>query len=202
MADRHGAREIRLRLAHLQAARLRREARHSEPAQRHEALRLGARARRRQHHRPDAEQRLAQPRAGRPVRVVGRAARDHPRDLRGGEHPSRAGARGDERDRRRRDRSGLRADLVDGRDPPDAEGALRHHAALPAQGRRLRPRDDVPNLYGAGESRLFLRSRHGQEVPGRPGAAASRDRPVRKLALPRGPAESDSCPTAARSGRM
>ena len=53
----------------------------------------------------------------------------------------------------------------------------------------LRPRHDVPHLHGADESRLLLRSRHGEEAARLARAAAGRDRAVRELAVHRRQAE-------------
>ncbi len=58
----------------------------------------------------------------------------------------------------------------------DAEGPLQDHDGLHAEGRHARPRHDVPDLHGADQPRLLLRSRHGEEAAG--GArACSRSRP-------------------------
>ena len=53
----------------------------------------------------------------------------------------------------------------------------------------LRPRHDVPHLHGAGEPRLRLRSRHGEEAARVAGAAAGRNRAVRQFAFHRRQAE-------------
>ena len=137
----------------------------------------------------DAERRLDQPGAGRAVRAFGRGAAHGARDLRRSEHPSGAGARGGRRDWCRRARPRLRAELAPRRSADDAQGPLRHHAQLHAEGRRLWAGDDVPHLHGAGESRFRVRSRHGEEIPRRPGAAAGGDRAVRQFAVPRRQAE-------------
>ena len=76
-----------------------------------------------------------------------------------------------------------------GRNAGDAQGPLRHHARLHAQGRRLWPGHDVPHLHRAGESGFRIRSRHGEEIPRRPGAAAHHHRAVRQFAVPRRPAQ-------------
>ena len=49
---------------------------------------------------------------------------------------------------------------------------------------KLWPRHDVPHLHGAGQSRLRLGSRHGEEAPRVAGAAAHRHRAVRQFAVP------------------
>ena len=54
-----------------------------------------------------------------------------------------------------------------------------------------RPRHDVPLLHGAGESRLRLGSRHGEEAARVAGAAAGRHRAVRQFAV-----HSKASPTA------
>ena len=75
------------------------------------------------------------------------------------------------------------------RDAGDAQGPLPHHDRLHAEGRQARPRHDVPDLHGAGQSRLLLRSRHGEEAARLARPAAGRDRAVRQLALHRGQAQ-------------
>ena len=84
---------------------------------------------------------------------------------------------------------GFAPDLDARRNAGDAQGPLRDHARLHAQGRRLRARDDVPHLHRPGEFRFRLRSRHGEEVPRGAGAAAGRDRALRQFAVPRGQAQ-------------
>ena len=69
--------------------------------------------------------------------------------------------------------------------PSDAEGPLQDHDQLHAEGRPIRPRHDVPDLHGADQSRLLLRSRHGEETAGLGGVAAGRDRVVRQFAVHR-----------------
>ena len=49
----------------------------------------------------------------------------------------------------------------------DAQGPLRDHARLHAEGGPARPRHDAPHLHRAGQPRLRVRGRHGAEVPGR-----------------------------------
>ena len=71
----------------------------------------------------------------------------------------------------------------------DAEGPLQDHDRLHAEGRHARPRHDVPHLHGADQSRLLLRSRHGEEAARLARAAAGRDRAVRQLAVHRRQAE-------------
>ena len=51
--------------------------------------------------------------------------------------------------------------------------------------RHARPRHDDAHLHRAGQPRLRLRSRHGEEVPRRAGAAADRHGAVRRFALHR-----------------
>ena len=83
---------------------------------------------------------------------------------------------------------------------PDAQGPLRDHAALHAEGRRLWPRDDVPHLHGAGESRFRRRSRHGEEIPRRRwrcSPSPPRCSPIRRSAKD---SRTAFFPTAARSG--
>ena len=75
------------------------------------------------------------------------------------------------------------------RDAADAEEPLRDHDGLHAEGRHARPRHDVPHLHRAGEPRLRLRSRHGEEAARLARAAAGRDRAVRQLAVHRRQAE-------------
>ena len=73
--------------------------------------------------------------------------------------------------------------------PRHAQGALRDHAAAHAARRQHRARHDAPHLHDPGQPRLCVRSRHGEEVPRRPGAAAARDRAVRQFAVHRGQAQ-------------
>ena len=93
------------------------------------------------------------------------------------------------RDRRRlhRPRRGARVDGA--ADAGDAEGPLRADDPLHARGRQPRHADDVPDLHRAGEPRLRLRGRHGEEVPRRAGAAAGGDGALRLLAVLRGQGE-------------
>ena len=140
-------------------------------------------------------------RARRPVRAVRRAARDDPPDLpRGATRisprcasaptPLGIGFLG----------AGLLAEVDARRDAGHAEIALRHHDALHAEGRRQRPRHDVPHLHHPGEPRFRRRSRHGEEDARRPGAAADRHRALRQLALHRGQAQRLPVLSAPRSG--
>ena len=80
------------------------------------------------------------------------------------------------------------------------KGRYKIMTALHAEGRHARPRHDVPDLHGAGQPRLLLRSRHGAEDAGVAGAAAGRDRAVRQLAVHRRQAERLRCRSAPRSG--
>ena len=105
------------------------------------------------------------------------------------EHASPSGARGLRGNRRRLSRCRLCADLDARRNAGDAEGPLRDHARLHAEGRRLWAGDDVPDLHGPGQFRFRLRSRHGEEIPRGARAAAGRDRALRQFAVPRGQAE-------------
>ena len=66
--------------------------------------------------------------------------------------------------------------LVAVADPGDAQGPLQDHDQLHAEGRPVRHRHDVPDLHGADQSRLLLRSRHGQEAARVDRAAAGGDR--------------------------
>ena len=97
----------------------------------------------------------------------------------------RARQRGRRAARHRLPRHGRRPQLGARRHPADAEIALRDHAALHGQGRHARLLDDDAHLHHPGQPRLRLRSRHGQEVPRRAGAAADRHRDLRQLALRR-----------------
>ena len=138
-----------------------------------------AAARPRQHHA----------RAGRPVRALGRAGQDPARDLLRGPRASRPGQDRGRAARHRHARAGLPAQVAARRDPLDAQGPLRDHARVHAEEGRARPRHDAAHLHDPGQPRLRVRGRHGQEVPGRPRAAAGRDRAVRQLAVHRGPAQ-------------
>ncbi len=64
----------------------------------------------------------------------------------------------------------------------------------------LRPRHDVPHRDRAGEPRLRLRSRHGEEAARLAGAAADRDRALRQLARSPTASRTASCRCAPRSG--
>ena len=107
---------------------------------------------------------VGQPRAWRPARAVGRAARNRARDLRGAPPASRRGRRG------RRELGigflgiGFSPKWTLGETPVHAQGALSHHAPLYADARAARPRHDVPHRDGSGESRLRRRGRHGREA--------------------------------------
>ncbi len=124
---------------------------------------------------------------------------------------ARAPARSGEpcrRDGRRLHRPGRRADLAPGPDAGDAQGPLCADDPPHEGGRQPRHADDVPHLHGAGEPRLRVRSRHGEEVPGVAGAPADRHGALRQLAFPRRQAErlavvarADSGATPIRHGR-
>ena len=73
-------------------------------------------------------------------------------------------------------------------------------ASYMPQGRRDGPRHDVPHLDGAGEPRLLLRGRHGQEAARLAGAAADRHRHLRQLALHCTASPTASCRCAPKSG--
>src|SRR3546814_12255420 len=62
---------------------------------------------------------------------------------------------------------------------------LRDHARVHAEDGRPRARHDDSHLHGAGQPRLRQRSGHGEEVPRVAGAAADRDRAVRRFAVHR-----------------
>ena len=102
---------------------------------------------------------------------------------------SRAIARSGAPARHRLPRHRHDAELEPRRHAGDAEGPLQDHDQLHAEGRHARPRHDVPHLHGAGEPRLLLRSRHGQEAARVAGAAAGGDRAVRQFAVHRRQAE-------------
>ncbi len=59
-------------------------------------------------------------------------------------------------------------------DAGDAEEPLQDHDRLHAEGRHARPRHDVPHLHRAGEPRLRLGGRHGEEAARLARAAAHR----------------------------
>ena len=73
--------------------------------------------------------------------------------------------------------------------PMMPKGRYKIMTELHAEGRHARPRHDVPHLHGAGEPRLLLRSRHGEEAARVAGAAAGGDRAVRQFAVHRRQAE-------------
>ena len=81
------------------------------------------------------------------------------------------------------------ADLDARRHAANAEGPLQDHDRLHAEGRHARPRHDVSHLHRADQSRLLVRSRHGQEAARVARAAAGRDRAVRQFAVHRRQAE-------------
>ncbi len=116
------------------------------------------------------------------------------------ERPPRAAPRGRRPARHRLPRPRLRAFVEPGRNPSDAEIALRDHVALHAEGRQSRPRHDVPDLHRAGQSRFLRRSRHAPKDARLDGAAADRHRNLRQLALHRGQAERAAELALARSG--
>ncbi len=147
--------------------------------------RLEADRRGRQCHRARGRRRHHQPRAGGPVRAVGRAARKPPPELRRIRPSSRAmqGGRREARARLPRRRHVARQDPRRAAD--HAQGPLQDHAQLHAQGRQPRARHDAPHLHHPDQPRLFERGRHGEEIPGRAGASAGRHRVVRQLAVHR-----------------
>ena len=128
------------------------------------------------------------PRARRPVRALRGAARNRAPDLRRGARAFAPGAGGVRRAGARHARARLRPEMAARGHLVDAEAALSHHGRVHAQERPARPRHDAAHLHGAGQSRLSVRSRHGEEVPGEPGLAAGGDGAVRQLAVCRGPA--------------
>ena len=102
-----------------------------------------------QHHRPCRRDRrrcdLA--RAGRPVRAVRRAGRDHPPPSARVDGASRAAARGRAPARHRLPRARHEPEMDAGRDAGHAEEPLQDHDRLHAEGRHARPRHDVPHLH-------------------------------------------------------
>ena len=74
-------------------------------------------------------------------------------------------------------------------DALDAQGALRHHAALHAAGRRHGPGHDEADLHRAGQPGLRVRGGHAPQATGVAAVAAPGDSPVREFALYRGQAE-------------
>ena len=162
---------------------------HPRAARGSDAFRLGAGAGERQPDRPGeiGLQHIAG--ARRSARAVGRAAGDHPPDLRRGAHPSGGGQGGGGRARRRAGRARLPPPRQARGHPLDAQGALPDHARLHAQEGRHGARHDGPHLHGAGQSGLRVGIRHGAQDAGRSRAPAGRDGPVRQLALRRGQAQ-------------
>ena len=102
--------------------------------------------------------------------LVRRAAGKSASDLWRGEYPSKAGPRGGDRTWHRLSGAGFYAQLETFRNSGDAQGALWHHDQLHAQARRSWHRYDVPFVHGAGQSGLFIRSGHDQQIPGLAGA--------------------------------
>ena len=163
--------------------------------------RLGAGRGGRQRHRPDRPRRRGQPRARRPARAVGRAARKSAPDLRRDRPPPRPG----QGDRRRSSASASSA---------SACGPTRRATSC-----RSCPRaatrsccDYMPRVGTLGLDMMLrtctiqvnldycVRSRHGEEVPRRPRAAAARHRAVRQFAVHRRQAQRLPLATAATSG--
>ena len=155
----------------------------------HDPLRLGACARKGQHHRiVERQPMFDHARTGRPVRIERRAARNPASDLRRGARAPAAGARGLRRIGARHDRAWLRPDLAARRGAVDAEGPLPHHARVHAEKGPAWPRHDAADLHSANQSRLPQRSRHGAQVPRQPRVAAGGGGAVRKFAVRRGKA--------------
>ena len=189
LAHRHRAREVRLPTRRSARADMGRRSRHRAAARWHDALRLGARVRRRQADRAHARQRIGDARARRPARAFRRAARDDPRHVLRGRQAPQGSQDGRRRARARLPRHGFPAEMAPRRDAVDAQGPLRDHAPLHAAGRLARPGHDDAHVHRAGQSRLLRRSRHDQEVPRRPCAAADRDGALRRFAVHRRQAE-------------
>ena len=94
-------------------------------------------------------------RARRAVRALRRAAEIDPPDLPRGACASGAGAPDRRPARHRLPRPRHEPEMEALRDAGHAEVALQDHGGLHAEGRRARPRHDVPHLHGAGEPRFF-----------------------------------------------
>ena len=73
--------------------------------------------------------------------------------------------------------------------PMMPKGRYKIMTGLHAQGRQVRPRHDVPHLHRAGEPRLLIRSRHGEEAARVARPAAGGDRAVCQFAVHRRQAE-------------
>ena len=189
LADRHRAREIRLPPRRPASADLGRRAGHRCPARRPDPLRLGARHREGQADRPLARWRFGDPRAGRPAGTFRRAAGDHPPDLRRSAWASEGSEDRCRRTRRRFPRHGFPAQVGPRGHAMDAEGSLRDHAPLHADGRRPRTGHDDADLHGAGQSRFRRRSRHGAQVPYLARVAAGGHGAVRRFSVHRRQAE-------------
>ena len=140
------------------------------------------------------------PRTRRAIRTERGAARNRAPDLRRGARASAPGARGLRRTRARHARARLRSEMAARRDPVDAQGPLPHHARLHAEKGPARARHDAAHLHRAGQPRLPVRGRHGEEVPRQPRAAAGRGGAVRQFAVCRGPALGLSSAIAAWCG--
>ena len=171
-------------------------------SRRHAPLRLGAGRGRREHHRLSTRREAARSRwSPAASSSFGRAAEERAPDLRRSEPPSEAGPRsGEPSSASACSASGFSPSWSLDETPLDAQGPLRHHAALHAEGRQARPRHDVPHLHGAGEPGFRRRSRHGEEIPRRRWRC-SRWRP-RCSPIRRSPKASPTvfCPIAAISG--
>ncbi len=192
MADRHGAREVRLLQGRPHAGALSRSPRHPGTARRHAGSpRLGADPRRREHHRACRSDRRRRDlaRAGRAVRALRCAAPLAAPDVPRSACPLGAGETGRRPARHRLPRPRHEPEMEALRDAGHAEIALQDHGELHAEGRQARPRHDVPHLHGAGEPRFFRRGRHARQDACRARAAADRHRALREFPLHREPSE-------------
>ena len=128
-------------------------------------LRLAARARERQPDRARQAGLQHQSRARRPARAQRGAPGDPAPDLLRGAH---APGRGEEDRRavaRRHAGHGVPAQVAARGHALDAEGPLRDHGRLHAQGRQAGAGHDAAHLHRAGEPGLRVRGRHGPQVP-------------------------------------
>ena len=203
MAHRHRARKVSVLCRRQRAGSLWRRPRYPRHSRGHaEQARLGPDPRCRPHHRPGRADRAGRDLAGagRAVRTVRRAGRDHPPDLPRGQRASGAGARDRRADGHPLPRARRQPEVVARRNAENAEIALRDHDELYAEGRYEGPRHDVPHLHHPGKSRLRERGGHAPQDAGVAEAAAAFDRSVRQFTLHRRQARTASRAGAATSG--
>src|SRR5262249_38157902 len=164
---RYRAREIRVHARRSSSGGLRRAARHPHaPGRDAASARLGANHGRAEYYRPVRRHRRRRDfaRTGRAIRTFRRAARQRPSDIERTDGASGPSGRGGAAAAHRLSRHWQAAEPDPGRNAENAEGPLQDHDRLYAQSRHTRPRHDVSHLHGANQSRLLVRSRHGEKT--------------------------------------